>query len=145
VKVGLHIRGNADRLTSSVFSEPAMAENRALAFLVLGRDIDEESKAESGQLLTAAINLGLSQSKSLTGQLQRISGLDELSAVAEAEDSFAIAAGKRIGKDLYLRYTYNTLSAVGAILISFDLTERWRLEALSGEDSAMDILYRIDR
>jgi translocation and assembly module TamB len=143
VKVGLRIQGNANRLTSTIFSEPAMAENRALAFLVLGRDIDQESDADSGQLVAAAINLGLSQSKSLIGELQRATGLDELSAVAETQDSFAIAAGKRIGKDLYLRYTYNTLTAMGAILISFNLSERWRLEALSGENSAMDILYRI--
>jgi translocation and assembly module TamB len=145
VKVGLRIRGDANRLNSTIFSEPAMAENRALAFLVLGRDIDAQSDADSGQLLTAAINLGLSQSKSLIGELQRAAGLDELSAVAEGEDSFALAAGKQIGEDLYLRYTYNTLTAVGAILISMDLTDQWRLEALSGEDSAMDILYRIER
>jgi len=31
------------------------------------------------------------------------------------------------------------------VLLSVDLTERWRLEALSGESSSMDILYRIDR
>jgi translocation and assembly module TamB len=145
VKVGLRIRGDANRLTSTIFSEPAMAENRALAFLVLGRDIDAQSDADSGELLTAAINLGLSQSKSLIGELQRAAGLDELSAVAEGEDSFALAAGKQIGEDLYLRYTYNTLTAVGAILISLDLSDQWRLEALSGEDSAMDILYRIER
>jgi translocation and assembly module TamB len=145
VKVGLRIRGDVHRLTSTVFSEPPMAENRALAFLVLGRDIDQESTDDNNQLLTAAINLGLRQSKSLTGQLQRMTGLDELSAVAEAEDSFAIAAGKRIGESIFLRYTYNTLTAAGAILVSFDLSDRWRLEALSGESASMDILYRIER
>ncbi len=145
VKVGLHIRGNVNNLTSSVFSDPVMAETRALAFLVLGRDLDEQSEADSGQMLTAAINLGLSQSKSITAELQRITGLDELSAVAESQDSFAIVAGKRISKGIYLRYTYNTLTALSAVLISFDLTDRWRLEALSGENSAMDILYRFER
>jgi len=145
VKVGLHIRGNANRLTSTVFSEPPMAENRALAFLVLGRDIDTRSESDSSQLIAAAINLGLSRSGSLTGELQRITGLDELSAVAEGQDSFAIVAGKRITRDIFIRYTYNTLTAAGAILISFDLSRRWRLEVESGENSAVDLLFRFDR
>lgn len=146
VKVGLHIRGDARRLTSTIFSEPPMAENRALGFLVLGRDIEQgQSEDDSGALLAAAINLGLGQSRSLIGQLQRAAGLDELSAVAEGQDGFSLAAGKRISESVYLRYLYNTLTAVGAILISFELTERWRVEAVSGEESAMDVLYRIDR
>ena len=94
------------------------------------------------RLLTAAINLGLSQSKSLTSKLKQISGLDELSAVAESEESFAIAAGKRISDQLFLRYTYNTLTAASAVLISLHLTDSWSLEAQSGEYSAMDLLYR---
>jgi len=145
VKVGLHVTGTARRLTSTIYSEPPMADDRALGFLVLGRDIGEQSEADSSQLVAAAINLGISQSSSIIGGLQRASGLDELSAVAEGQDSFALAAGKRIGDDLYLRYTYNTLTAVGAILISFDITDRWRLEALSGEEASMDLLFRLDR
>jgi autotransporter translocation and assembly factor TamB len=143
VRVGLRIQGNVNRLTSTVYSEPAMAENRALGYLILGRDIEaEQTDEDSNQLLTAAINLGLSQSKSLTSKLRQISGLDELSAVAESEDSFAIAAGKRISDQLFLRYTYNTLTAASAVLISLHLTDRWSLEAQSGEYSAMDLLYR---
>jgi translocation and assembly module TamB len=145
VKVGLHIRGNANRLTSTVFSEPLMAENRALAFLVLGRDINAQSEADSSQLIAAAINLGLSRSRSLTAGLQRLIGLDEISAVAEGQDSFSIAAGKRLTDDIMVRYTYNTLTAAGAILISLDLTRRWRLEVESGEVSAVDLLYRLER
>jgi translocation and assembly module TamB len=141
--VGLRIQVNVNRLTSTVYSEPAMAENRALGYLILGRDIEaEQTDEDSNRLLTAAINLGLSQSKSLTSKLKQISGLDELSAVAESEESFAIAAGKRISDQLFLRYTYNTLTAASAVLISLHLTDRWSLEAQSGEYSAMDLLYR---
>ncbi|MEQ9002088.1 MAG: translocation/assembly module TamB domain-containing protein [Pseudomonadales bacterium] len=146
VKVGLHIRGDADNLTSSVFSEPAMSETRALSFLVLGRDIDQSTaSSDSGQLMAAAINLGLSRSKGITGELMRMTGLDELSAMAEAQNSFAIVAGKRITDDLYVRYTYNTLSAVGAFLLRYSLTRRWHLEAQSGDNPAMDLLYSFEK
>jgi len=146
VKVGLHIRGDADNLTSSVFSEPAMSDTRALSFLVLGRDIEQETASSDGnQLMAAAINLGLSRSKGITSELMRLTGLDELSATAETEESFAIVAGKRISDDLYVRYTYNTLSAVGAFLVRYELSNRWQLEARSGEHSAMDLMYSIEK
>jgi translocation and assembly module TamB len=146
VKAGLHIRGNADNLTSSVYSEPAMAETRALGFLVLGRDIDQQTEgADSGQLVAAAINLGLSRSQNITAELMRRTGLDELSAMAEAQNSFAIVAGKRVTDQLYVRYTYNTLSALGAFLVRYDLDRRWQLEAQSGKHSAMDLMYRFEK
>ena len=146
VKVGLHIRGNADNLTSSIYSEPAMADTRALSFLVLGRDMDQQTEgADSGQLVAAAINLGLSRSKNITSELMRRTGLDELSAMAEAQNSFAIVAGKRVTDQLYVRYTYNTLSALGAFMVRYDLDRRWQLEAQSGEQSAMDLMYRIQK
>ncbi len=146
VKVGLHIRGDANNLTSSVFSEPPMSETRALSFLVLGRDIDQQTaNSDSSQLMAAAINLGLSRSKGITSELMRMTGLDELSAMAETQDSFAIVAGKRITDDLYVRYTYNTLSAIGAFLVRYKLTSRWQLEAQSGEQSAMDLMYSFEK
>ncbi|HEX7037590.1 MAG TPA: translocation/assembly module TamB domain-containing protein [Pseudomonadales bacterium] len=146
VVVGLRIRGDANNLTSTVFSEPAMSETRALSFLVLGRDIEEETAGDdSSRLLAAAINLGLARSRGITSELMRMTGLDELSATAEAEDSFAIVAGKRITDDIYVRYTYNTLSAVGAFLVRYELGRRWMLEAYSGEQSAMDLMYSFEK
>ena len=123
-----------------------MAETRALSFLVLGRDISEETTGDdSSRLVAAAINLGLARSGGIRSELMRMTGLDELSATAEAEDSFAIVAGKRITDDIYVRYTYNTLSAVGAFLVRYELGRNWLLEARSGEQSAMDLMYSLER
>ena len=55
-------------------------------------------------------------------------GLDELSALAAAQNDVAIVAGKRITEDLYVRYSYNAISAVGALIVRYYLTDRWRLE-----------------
>jgi translocation and assembly module TamB len=146
VKVGLHIRGDADNLTSSVFADPSMSDTRALSFLILGRDIDQETASDdSGQLMAAAINLGLSRSKGITSELMRRTGLDELSASAESSESFAIIAGKRVTDALYVRYTYDTLAAVGVFLVRYELTDRWQLEAQSGEESAMDLMYSFEK
>ncbi len=145
IKVGLHIQGSANNLTSEVYSEPPMEDARALSYLVLGRDLEEGSGTDSNQLLAAAINLGLSQAGSLTSEIKRFTGLDELSAASESEDSFAVVAGKRLTNDIYLRYTYDTLTAMSAVLVRYSLTDRWHLEARSSEDSSMDIMYTIEQ
>ena len=84
-------------------------------------------------------------SKSIVADVRRFAGLDELSAMAESQNSFAIVAGKRIGPSLYVRYTYDTLAAVGALLVRYNLTKRWHLEAQSSENPAMDLFYSIEK
>ncbi len=144
IKVGLHIQGTATNLTSSVYSEPPMSDVRALSFLVLGHDLEQGASANNALLLAAAANLGLSQAGSVISELKRFTGLDELSAMADSQQSFAIVAGKRITEDMYVRYIYDTLSAVGALLIRYHLTDRWVLEGRTSTVSSMDILYGIE-
>ncbi len=147
IKVGLHIQGTADNLSSTVFSEPPMEDVRALSFLVLGRDMEEGGGGggDSNQLMAAAINLGLSQAGSITSQLKRFTGLDEISAESESEDSFAVVAGKRLTNKIYIRYAYDTMTAMSAVLIRYSLAQRWHLVARSSEDSSMDLMYAIER
>ena len=145
LEVGLRVSGRTDSLKTTVYSMPAMNETRALSFLVLGRDFNEESDADSSQLLSAAISLGLSQSQGVVDQLRGVLGLDELSALAAEQNDVAIVAGKRITEDLYVRYSYNALSAISALIIRYHLTDKWRLEATNDVNSSMDLLYEFSR
>jgi len=67
------------------------------------------------------------------------------SALAAEQNDVAIVAGKRINKDLYVRYSYNALSAIGALIIRYHLTDRWRLDATNDASSSMDLLYEFSR
>ncbi len=145
LEVGLRISGRTDALKTSVYSMPAMNETRALSFLVLGRDFNEASEADSNLLLSAAISLGLMQSEGVVEQLRGVLGLDELAALAAEQNDVAIVAGKRITEDLYVRYSYNALSAVSALIIRYHLSDRWRLEATNDVNSSMDLLYEFSR
>ncbi len=145
IDVGVRVWGDVDRLETSVYSEPAMTETRALSFLVLGRDFNESSELDSQALLNAALGLGLKRSTGVVQQLQRSLGLDELQALSTAQNDVAIVAGKRITDDLYVRYTYNALAAVGSLILRYHLTDRWRLEATTEDGNAMDLLYEFTR
>jgi translocation and assembly module TamB len=145
LKVGLRVVGPSDALETTVYSEPAMSETRALSFLVLGRDFNERSESDSNQLISAALGFGLRQSQGVIQDLRSTLRLDELSALAADQNDVAIVAGKRVTNDLYVRYSYNALSAVGALVIRYHLTDRWRLEATNDATSSMDLLYEFTK
>jgi translocation and assembly module TamB len=144
LKVGLRVRGPADQLETSVFSEPVMSQTRALSFLVLGRDLNETEGGDNSLLINAAIGLGLKGAIPIVDQLKTGLRLDELTAAAGGDD-VEIIAGKRVTKDLYVRYTYNALASISAFVIRYSLNERWRLEASSSDAASMDLLYKIER
>ena len=54
-----------------------------------------------------------------------------------------VASGEESGLVwVAVRHNDGLMTAASAVLISLHLTDRWSLEAQSGEYSAMDLLYR---
>ncbi len=145
IKVGLRIVGLSDELTTTVYSEPRMNEARALSFLITGRDLANPSDAETNHLLNAALGFGIKQSAGVVQELRKRVGLDELTALSNEQNQVAIVAGKQITEDLHVRYTYNALSAIGALVIRYHLSDRWRLEATNDQTSSMDLLYEFSK
>lgn len=68
VVAGLRITGSAEQPRIDVFSEPAMSQEQALAYLVLGRPLGADT-GDSNLLAQAALGLGLAGSSSITGGL----------------------------------------------------------------------------
>ena len=146
LEVGLHLTGSLQDLRTAVVSFPAMDQSRALSYLVFGRDITHDNGASgisNAQLMSAAISLGIGQSTSLMQSLKRGTGLDELSAVANDSGSASLIAGKQINSKLYARYRYDMAEALSVLLLRYRLNQHWTLEAESGVDNAIDVLYRL--
>jgi autotransporter translocation and assembly factor TamB len=146
IEVGLHLTGSLQDLRTAVVSFPAMDQSRALSYLVFGRDITQEddgSGSANAQLMSAAISLGIGQSSRLMQSLKRGTGLDELAAVANDSGSASLIAGKQINSKLYARYRYDMAEALGVLLLRYKLSQRWTLEAESGVDNSIDILFRL--
>lgn len=146
LEVGLHITGTVKDLRTAIVSIPAIDQTRALSFLVFGRDITQEdgdSNNSNAQLMSAAVSLGIGQSSSLMQNLKRSTGLDELAAVANDSGSASLIAGKQINPKLYARYRYDMAEALSVLLLRYRLNQRWTLEAESGADNSIDVLYRL--
>lgn len=145
VTAGIHVRGRAQNLTSSVYSNPSMSDADALSYLVIGRPLSQATATEGGELSGAAVALGLRQATRITDQIGQALGLDELAISGDGGDSTALVAGKQINSRLYARYAYGVFSRLGTLLLRYRLSRAVTLEAGAGENQSIDVLYSVEK
>ena len=145
VTAGIHLRGRAQNLTTSVYSIPAMSDADALSYLVIGRPLSQATESDGGQLSGAAFALGLRQAARITDQIGQSIGLDELSLAGDGGDTTALVAGKQINSRLYARYAYGVFSRLGTLILRYKMSHSLALEAGAGEIQSLDVLYSIEK
>ncbi|MDH3505904.1 MAG: translocation/assembly module TamB domain-containing protein [Gammaproteobacteria bacterium] len=143
--VGVRLSGTVNSPTTTVFSEPAMNEADALAYLILGRPLSGSGDAETATLESAAVSMGLRQALPAIQRVGETLGFDEFSVRTTAADTGELMAGKQISPRLYMRYTYGIFNRIGGLLFRLRLTDRVSLETRSGEYKAMDLIYTVER
>lgn len=143
--VGVELGGTLNAPTTRIFSEPAMSEADALAYLLLGRPLAGSGDEETATLESAAVSMGLRQALPVIQRVGQTLGLDELSVQTTAADTGELMAGKQLSPRLYMRYTYGLFNRIGGLLLRFSLNERLSLETRSGDNRSMDLIYTVER
>ena len=146
VKAYLAVSGPLSKPTSRVYSEPALPDAEALAYLLTGRGLDKAGKGEGADIASAALALGMSKGDPLLQDLGDRFGLDELSLESGPggiEES-ALVLGKYLNPDLYIGYSQGLFNPEGAVLLRLQLTERLEAESRSGNEQSFDLFYRLE-
>nr|WP_272890722.1 translocation/assembly module TamB domain-containing protein [Stutzerimonas sp. S1] len=144
VIAGLRISGSAEQPRVDVFAEPAMSQEQALSYLVLGRPLGADS-GDSNLLAQAALGLGLAGSASITGGLAQRLGIEEFQLDTEGSGAAtSVVASGRLSERLTLRYGVGVFESSNTIALRYQLTRRLFLEAASGLASSLDLFYRRD-
>jgi translocation and assembly module TamB len=145
ITVGVLLSGRLSNMQAKVFSDPAMSEADALSYLVLNRPISRAEGDDAGNLSNAALAFGLSQALPVTQGLQENLGIDEVSLEGTDDESTAIVAGKRISEKVYVRYAYGLFNRIGTFIVRYDLKGGFSIEAGSGEQQTLDLIFTIQR
>lgn len=142
VIAGLRISGSAEQPRVDVFAEPAMSQEQALSYLVLGRPLGADS-GENNMLAQAALGLGLAGSASVTGNVAQRLGIQDfqLDTQGSGTDTSVVASG-RLTERLTLRYGVGVFEPANTVALRYQLTKRIFLEAASGLASSLDVFYR---
>lgn len=143
VTAGIRLTGPADNPSTEVFSEPAMSEEQALSYLLLGRPL--KSEQDSNVVGSAALSIGLNQAAPLTRAIGERLGVEDLQLESEGTgESQRIVATGYLSEKLSVRYGVGLFNAVNRLALRYELTERLYLEAASGLASSLDIFYSRD-
>ena len=57
----------------------------------------------------------------------------------------AVAAGKRLSEDLYVRYTYGLFNKIATFIVRYYLGKGFSIVAGSGEQQSLDLVCSIER
>jgi translocation and assembly module TamB len=141
-RVGVQVMGTALLPRVRLYSEPALPDNQTLAWLLLGRPAPN-SGAEAAMLQSAALALlGGREGRGLAANF----GLDELSFSGGGDgelSSASVTLGKRLSDRLYAAYEHSLAGTGGTLMIFLELSRRWTLRGQAGENSAVDLIYRL--
>lgn len=144
VVAGLRVTGSADQPRTEVFSEPAMSQEQALSYLVLGRPLSTGSE-DNNMLAQAALALGVAGSSGVTGSVAESLGIQDFQLDTDGSGrSTSVVASGNLSERLSLRYGVGVFEPVNTVALRYALTRRLYLEAASGLASSLDLFYKRD-
>ena len=147
VRAGVRVTGTPREPQVSLYSEPVMPDADILSYVVLGRPL--ESSGGDTDLLMLATGALLSQGESIILQerLKGRLGLDvlEFTAGNGGPNDSVITTGKYITPDLYVSLGYSLFNNTNQIRIRYRLSSRLELESSFGQESGVDLFYRLER
>jgi translocation and assembly module TamB len=145
-KVGLDIDGTLQRPKAKVFSSPSTSESQAMMMLLTGKPIKDASDADASLLLSAMSGLGMDSGGSITAEINRFFGVDQLEVKADdGIEQSQLWVGKYLTPRLLVRYVVGIFDQAFSFGMEYQLTDNLRLEAESGETKSVDVIYKIER
>lgn len=142
---GIHITGPANNPQVTLFSEPSMSQENILSYIVLGRPLGQASATDAAMLASAATSLGISNGNAISEQIASTFGLDSVEFTGESPEDAAVQIGKYLSPKLYLGYGIGIFEPVSTVQLRYTLSKIWTLQAESGTQSGVDLLYIYER
>ena len=142
VTAGLRLTGSALQPSSEIFSNPAMSQEQALSWLLLGRPL--QGGGDDGNVMAqAALALGLMGTAPITNKLAETFGVKDFMLDSEGSGmTSSVVASGRISEKVSLRYGVGVFEPASTLALRYELSKRTYLEAASGLANSLDIFYK---
>lgn len=146
VVAGINISGTPQQPESTLFSVPAMPEQDILYYIVTGRSRQAQRSADQFAMNQALLSVGLYGSEDFTRELASKVGIDdfEISTSTDNDDNNSVNVGGYLSPKLFVQYGVGINTPVNTLTLRYRLTQSIFLEALSGAESALDVLYSFE-
>ncbi|MCX8962393.1 translocation/assembly module TamB [Erwinia psidii] len=144
VTAGVRVTGLADEPKVEVFSDPSMSQQEALSYLLRGQGLDA-SGSDSAALTSALVGLGLAQSGQVVGKIGETFGVSNLALdTTGVGDSQQVQVSGYVLPGLQVKYGVGIFDSLATLTLRYRLMPKLYLEAVSGVDQALDVLYQFE-
>jgi len=144
--VGVLMNGTLKSMRSQLFSTPALDDNDIISVMVTGRPFSQIGAQDGDALLGAITRLGIDRSQGLTNQVRDKLGLDALTIESTGNiNNSVLTIGKYLTPEIFVRYGVGLFDSQPKVTIDYLLSERFKLQAESGEYQSVDITYTVER
>ncbi|WP_261642441.1 autotransporter assembly complex protein TamB [Erwinia mallotivora] len=144
VTAGVRVTGLADEPKAEVFSDPTMSQQEALSYLLRGQGLDA-SGSDSAALTSALVGLGLAQSGQVVGKIGETFGVSNLALdTTGVGDSQQVQVSGYVLPGLQVKYGVGIFDSLATLTLRYRLMPKLYLEAVSGVDQALDVLYQFE-
>ncbi|UYU31523.1 autotransporter assembly complex protein TamB [Siccibacter colletis] len=144
VIAGVRVTGSADEPKAEVFSDPAMSQQEALSYLLRGQGL-ESTQSDSEAMTSMLIGLGVAQSGQVVGKIGETFGVSNLALDTEGVgDSSQVVVSGYVLPGLQVKYGVGIFDSLATLTLRYRLMPKLYLEAVSGVDQALDLLYQFE-
>lgn len=142
---GIRVTGPADEPSVTIFSEPSKPQANALSYLLMGRDLDSESGSAANAVTTSLIGMSIASSSKVVGEIGEAFGVRDLTLdTAGAGDNSQVTVSGYLSRNLQVKYGVGIFNSIGEFTLRYRLMRSLYLEAVSGLDNTVDLLYKFE-
>ncbi|MFL6236067.1 MAG: translocation/assembly module TamB domain-containing protein [Thermoanaerobaculia bacterium] len=150
---GINVTGTLKAPQATIYSDPAMDESNALAYLLLGHPLGQSTAQEGDLLANAANSLGLKGGNLVAKKIAARFGLEEARIESTGGIKQAsLVVGKYLSPRLYVSYGLGLFQPVSTFNIRYLFSRQWSLQAQqgaaisgTGQATGVDLLYTVER
>ena len=146
VKAGIQVTGTPRVPVVKLYSEPGYPDTEILAYVVLGRPLDQQGGQTDLLMLAATGLLSKGDSAVLQDKLKNTLGLDVIDIQTGGGDvaGSMITIGKYLTPELFISFGQSLFSNISQTRLRYQFAEHWELESVFGEESGADLYYKIE-
>ncbi len=143
IVVGLRATGPARNPTISLFSQPEMAQQAKLHYLLTGQPPGVTVSQDSNYLAAqAALSLGLNTSDTVIDKTARALGIDNFRVTTESGDAGpTMQLSGYLSPKVLVRYGFGVFDAANSLTLRYKVGRNLYIEAASGQFNSLDILW----
>lgn len=145
VVAGITLTGNVEQPSLKVFSEPAMDQAQALAYLLNGQPLDEGDSSTDAMLTQLLLAQGVNRSEGVVSKIGESFGLSDvsLSSTGSGDDTKVEISGY-VTPGIQVKYSVGIFDSLSEVAVRYQLLSQLYIEVTSGLNRTVDILYKFD-